>query len=112
MTVEFNHRNYAIASYLVHGHTPWGHPLDHKEPPSLTRYQAPGEPVEWIMCCNHYLSGDEQAAWTAADLAVVQGEGATRLRLVAGPEIGNWLADCWTHISGDYERAIAESEAA
>jgi hypothetical protein len=98
MNVPFTHRNYAIAAYLVHGHTPWGHPLFHRDKPDLTDRGDDG----WIMCCGHKLARDEVPVWTASGLGVVE-QIKGRARLVAGPNIGAWLNDCWDALGGDYQ---------
>lgn len=101
MTVEFTPRNHAIAAYLVHGHTPWGHQLDKPGGAFL------GEHAEgWVMCCGHVLTDAEARAWVAAGIVtyappLVEGRGR---RLVASPSrIAQWLNDCWDAIGGDYQ---------
>jgi hypothetical protein len=109
MTVEHTYRNYAIASYLVHGHTPWGHPLAHKSPPSLSDCGASG----WIMCCGHVLTDDEAIAWQLAGIAQVADnpDRFGRRLLIAKPDgISRWLAECWEALSDGYEMA-AEGDA-
>jgi len=101
MTVEHTFRNYAIASYLVHGHTPWGHPLAHKSPPSLSDCGIYG----WTMCCGHVLTDDEAIAWQIAGIARIMDntDRFGRRTLIAGDGMARWLGACWRALGDDYD---------
>lgn len=115
--VEFTHRNYAIASYLVHGHTPWGVEL-----PKFNRAkgdQAPrlvlcegideGEPHEWIMCCGHVLSRAEGEVWLVSGVADAgRPDKWGRPTMIAGPKVKDWLHDCWYALAGEYGPEVEE----
>ncbi len=106
MTVDHTFRNYAIATFLVHGYTPWG--VDLSDNPGLPDCGDAG----WIMCCGHVLTADEAAAWVVSGVAVVAPEPDRlgRQRLVAnGQKTQSWIDDCWHALSGNYEM---EGEAA
>lgn len=107
MTIEHTYRNYAIASYLVHGHTPWGVHLAHKPIPCLSNCEG-----RWIMCCGHVLSDDEAWEWIGAGIATIHVEPDKfgRDRLVAnGDRTTQWLSECWESLSDGYDM---ETEAA
>lgn len=99
--VAYTYRNYAIASYLVHGHTPWGIRLWGEEP--CLRYCGDDG---WIMCCNHVLTDSEVADWTAAGVAKISDVPSARdgARLVHnGDRTLKWLSECWDSLSDGYE---------